>query len=62
MNTSRNQLNFPPCCRESNLYTATFDWTHVPEDCAFDLNRQSSPLTLRDGKMQQKEKEYKNGD
>lgn len=63
MNISGNEHNFPPCCRESNLCTTAFDWTHVLEGCAFDLNRQaSSPPTLRDGKMQQKEKGCKSGD
>lgn len=61
-NISRNQHNFPPYCTESNLSTA-FNWTHVIEDCAFGLSRQSSfPPTPRDGKMVQREKEWKNRD
>lgn len=63
MNISRKEHNFPPYCTESNLSTAVFNWTHVIEDCAFGLSRQSSfPPTLRDGKMVQREKEWKNRD
>lgn len=63
MNISRNQHNFPPYCTESNLSAAAFNWTHVIEDCACGLSRQSSfPPTPRDGKMIQREKEWKNRD
>lgn len=63
MDISRNQHNFPPYCTESNLSTPAFNWTHVIEDCAFGLSRQSSfPPTPRDGKMVEGEKEWKNRD
>lgn len=59
----QKQHNFPPYCRESNLSTTAFNWTHVLGDGAFGLNRRSSfSPTQRDGKMVQREKECKNRD